>query len=445
MWRRLHDDDPVDPNVGSPPPSAEKSDTENVTPAKGEEEKEEKTAGTPTKSVNDEVVPSPAESSDGSPLVVQRSSQEAAKILAETLEQKGPLSPSCRIVLAVPEDKEWLSDMDCFIRKQLEVFCASKDDVTSAQNDRKYPVFVGQVGIRCLHCATANVATGTAVAYPYAISQVYESVREFQRLHLDSCENLPEATKSKLTAFNGSSSLSSVLRKYYILAAKALGLQDMRDGIRSGGEALPIHSQAAFTFSDGQSLQLVKSGGPAKASDNASTPAKDVAESKEDDKAPSEENAKNSSLEKSAEGSEVEEAKAEESPAVKEESEGIPGADAGKEKAEEAPAVKEGEEKNEENTPEKGKENKKTGAQVEKDDEAKEQGSEREETKDASQIEQKEVVDTKAETAGEKNDEGPVASEISPEKKRAAGDSNPEGVDRPAKVARGSLDGEVAE
>jgi hypothetical protein len=88
------------------------------------------------------------------------------------------------------------------------------------------------------------------VAFPFAISGIYESVREFQRLHLDSCENLPAATKAKLAAFKGSSSLSSVLRKYYVLAAKALGLQDTREGIRSGGESIPLGSQAAFSFSD---------------------------------------------------------------------------------------------------------------------------------------------------------------------------------------------------
>jgi hypothetical protein len=50
--------------------------------------------------------------------------------------------------LAIPEDKEWLSEKDCFIRKQLEVFCATEDDVAAAQADRKYPVQVSQVGIR---------------------------------------------------------------------------------------------------------------------------------------------------------------------------------------------------------------------------------------------------------------------------------------------------------
>jgi hypothetical protein len=166
--------------------------------------------------------------------------------------QHGPPSPSSRILLAIPEDKEWLSDTDCFVRRQLEVFCATKDDVETARSDRKYPVFEGQVGIRCVHCALSKGANGAAVAYPFSISGIYESVREFQRLHLDGCGNLPPSVKSKLAGLKGASSLSSVLRKYYVLAARALGLKDTRDGIRPGAESIPLGSQAAFAFEGSQ-------------------------------------------------------------------------------------------------------------------------------------------------------------------------------------------------
>ena len=249
MWRRLHDEDPEHPEPATTPTGAEKSDAENVTPNEaGKIKGENSPLG--VKATKAEESPL-ANASPETSLVPPRSAKEAAEALTLAAEQNQPLTPSQRVVLAIPEDKEWLSDMDCFIRKQLEVFCANQDDVETAQNDRKYPVFVGQVGIRCMHCSLTHGATGTAVAFPYAISQIYESVREFQRLHLDSCENLPAATKSKLATFKGSSSLSSVLRKYYQLAAKALGLQDTREGIRPGGESVPLSSQAAFkSFSD---------------------------------------------------------------------------------------------------------------------------------------------------------------------------------------------------
>jgi len=255
MWRRLHDEDPPDDvATASPGGTAGKSTvpTKTNSPQAVENKSPEKDSLGSKKS--SDVSPSSG-GSDETTLVVQRTAKDAAKALAATANQSAPptpLSPSSRILLAIPEDKEWLSEKDCFIRKQLEVFCATEDDVAAAQADRKYPVQVGQVGIRCIHCSIAHGsdAVGHGIAYPFTVSGIHESVREFHRLHLDSCENLPAAVKTKLATL-GASSLSSVLRKYYILAAKALGLRDTKElGIRSGGESAPIGSQAAFSFAE---------------------------------------------------------------------------------------------------------------------------------------------------------------------------------------------------
>lgn len=246
MWRRLH------PETAA----TDGSNAENVTPTKTDSPEAKSSVITKEQ----ETSPPGTHASEESVVVIQRSTEEAATALeaaaeqANAAEQSGPSSPSSKIMLAIPEDKEWLSDMDCFIRKQLEVFCATQEDVATARSDRKYPVHLGQVGIRCLHCSmskTDSNAKGNAVSFPFAISGIYEAVREFQRLHLDTCDSLPATTKAKLSAFKGSSSLSSVLRKYYVLAAKALGLEDTREGIRSGAETVPLSSQAAFSFSEG--------------------------------------------------------------------------------------------------------------------------------------------------------------------------------------------------
>jgi hypothetical protein len=226
MWRRLHDEDPED-DPGEATDAAEE-------------------APVPDEVAADE--DSPGQLSEETNVVVLRSTEEAAKALAES--SNSPPSPSSRIPLAIADDKEWLSDMDCFIRRNLEVFCATEEDVEIAREDRKYPVSVGQVGIRCIHCSIAAgaAARGPAVAYPYSINGIYESVREFQRLHLEVCPHLPDDVKKDLSTFKGSASLSSVLRKYYVLAAKALGIKDTPDGIRSGGESVPLGSSAVSVF-----------------------------------------------------------------------------------------------------------------------------------------------------------------------------------------------------
>lgn len=254
MWARLHDGDPKEDDEDQVASPKRSDGTGELSPRPKVSTNVDKNS--PESHKSSEISPSSGQSEETA-FMVQRTAKEAAEVLAASTKEThpaGPPSPSSRVLLAIPEDKEWLSDKDIFVRKQLEVFCATEEDVAAAKADLKYPVSVGQVGIRCIHCALAHGSdtVGHAVAYPFTISGIHESVREIHRLHLDSCKNLPAAKKAKLANL-GASSLSSVLRRYYILSAKALGLRDTKtDGIRSGGVSSPIGSQAAFTFADAE-------------------------------------------------------------------------------------------------------------------------------------------------------------------------------------------------
>ena len=220
MWRRLHDmkDD-------------QQSSSTNVNQQTSKDDKSADDAATSTDANKDD------RSSQGN-IIVGMSTECAAKALAD---YASGIKPYTRILLAIDEDKSWLSDMDCFIRSNLEVFCASKYDIEFAESDRKYPITEGQIGIRCIHCATSKGgARGTSVAFPPFINGIYESVREFHRVHLTSCPHLPDKSKNKLQTLKGSSSLSSVLRKYYVEAAEALGIYDTDEGMRGGGETKPF-------------------------------------------------------------------------------------------------------------------------------------------------------------------------------------------------------------
>jgi len=229
MWRRLHDGD------------AEAGATANTEGAVSTSSKESSSTTNRGIALSGESEPSLKSS------IVD--SDTAARILKES-KSKTPSTPSQlkpeRILLAIPEDKEWLSDMDCFVRQNIEVFSATTRDVAVAEADRKYPIKPYQVGIRCIHCAlTAEGARGTAVSYPYSISGIYESVREFQRMHLENCSNLPADMRAHSQKLGGASSLSSVLRRYYVQSARALGLFDTAQGIQAGADPVPM-SPAGF-------------------------------------------------------------------------------------------------------------------------------------------------------------------------------------------------------
>jgi hypothetical protein len=247
MWRRLHE---KDPQPGGAVLRQEQDAAQSSRPARAATT----SGGYASTGTSPHQALSPSTSGEESAFFVERSVEQAARqlVISSTRAARSPPSPSSRVLLAIPEDKEWLSDMDCFIRRNVEVFPASEEDLELNEQDRKYPIQQGQVGIRCIHCAIANGRRGVhgnAVNYPYAIASIYESVREIQRLHLETCPHLPPEHKSKFEELKGSSSLTSVLRKYYVLAAKALGLYDTQDGVRSGAESVPLVSSAAFAFS----------------------------------------------------------------------------------------------------------------------------------------------------------------------------------------------------
>ncbi len=143
--------------------------------------------------------------------------------------------------LAIPEDKQWLSDSDCLIRSCLEVFIATEENVKQhSQISKKGAIKVGQVGIRCIYCASSPQTSGGkgSFIYPPTINDIYDSVREIQRSHLHTCVNIPEGERAKLSALKTASSCSTVVRRYYIVAAKGLKLElyDTDSGIRANRE-----------------------------------------------------------------------------------------------------------------------------------------------------------------------------------------------------------------
>jgi len=142
-------------------------------------------------------------------------------------------------LLAIEDDKEWLSDMDCFVRRNLEVFRVTRGDIDIAKQDKRDPIVLNQVGIRCIHCASINPseARGSATFFPLTIGSIYESVRNFQRFHFETCVNVPPEVQTKLASLSQCTSLTSVLRRYYVLAAKALGMLDGPSGIKFSNDS----------------------------------------------------------------------------------------------------------------------------------------------------------------------------------------------------------------
>ena len=146
-----------------------------------------------------------------------------------------------RMLLALPNDSDSLSDRQCFVRTDfVEVFAATEKEVASRHSKGAQKLCEGQVGIRCIHCnhLRPKDRAERAVCYPSSISRIYQTVADMQRFHFEQCTEIPEQTRKiykslKTTRPRGVGSPQI----YWIQSAKLLGLVDTDNGIRFGNDS----------------------------------------------------------------------------------------------------------------------------------------------------------------------------------------------------------------
>jgi ribosomal protein S26 len=141
-----------------------------------------------------------------------------------------------RMLLAMPSDRDSLSDRQCYVRSEMvEIFAATDKDVASRHSKGAQKLVIGQVGIRCVHCSHLRPRDRAerAVCYPSSISRIYQTVADMQRFHFEQCREIPEHVrqiykKLKTTRPRGVGSPQT----YWMSSAKQMGLADTECGIR---------------------------------------------------------------------------------------------------------------------------------------------------------------------------------------------------------------------
>jgi hypothetical protein len=164
-----------------------------------------------------------------------------------------PLVPCDRRLLSSPKDGKYLSPIHCFVRKHIEVFAATPQDVAAPSPGRKSRIYPGQVGIRCIHCVANNSNKSAkqrvkrAVCYPPSVSGIYHCVSNMKFDHFDRCTGLDTKSRAEFHALRAatgsrnsgsgskqsSKSVSNSTAQYYHDSAiYELGLVDTDQGIR---------------------------------------------------------------------------------------------------------------------------------------------------------------------------------------------------------------------
>ena len=154
-----------------------------------------------------------------------------------------PLNSTSQRTLYNIEDDNFLNPLHCFVRRNVEFFVATDEDISAPCPGRKEAIRKGQVGLRCIHCRNISVKERVkrAVCYPSSVSRVYRCVSDMKFDHFPNCTYLPHDEKvlfNQLKAFTTLSkkgTSSPVLgggntSKYYYDSALSHGLRDSTDG-----------------------------------------------------------------------------------------------------------------------------------------------------------------------------------------------------------------------
>jgi hypothetical protein len=110
-------------------------------------------------------------------------------------------------LMGMPEDDIYISELQQWIRQNLEFFSATEMDAQMSQSGRRTRTVRGKVGVRCIHCARELLPKFQSkfssqgikneqwppgsVSYPATIEGLYSSCSQRPQLHFESCPYLP--------------------------------------------------------------------------------------------------------------------------------------------------------------------------------------------------------------------------------------------------------------
>jgi hypothetical protein len=126
-------------------------------------------------------------------------------------------------------DEENLTEYQCLLRKQIELFEAGPDDIRSNAQGRNTPILLGQVGLRCRYCAPLPRAARTkgAVYYSQTIDGIYQVAQNMSKVHLcERCHRIPREVQDKLKALRGDNQRAVGGKHYWADGVRALGVYE---------------------------------------------------------------------------------------------------------------------------------------------------------------------------------------------------------------------------
>lgn len=181
------------------------------------------------------------ESFAGRALINQAQQAKALATITQPEQVPSKKQPSSNndhnIQIYLPTDTNFLTEAHCFLRSLcIEPFVSTPDQV-HAPGKGSRPMRPDQVGFRCVHCrhVPRGQQANQAVCFPSKRENIFESVRNFQRLHIMGCAHVPpgitERYREIIARGRGPKRSQRLVRAYCAQAASEVGLVDTPQGL----------------------------------------------------------------------------------------------------------------------------------------------------------------------------------------------------------------------
>lgn len=159
---------------------------------------------------------------------------KASSIKSASVSAKAIIGLPC--TLASSRDAENLNSHQSFLRHQIQVFQAKEDDVYMHTRGRNKSIWMGQVGIRCRHCAhlLSSQRQKGSTYFPASLSGIYQAAQNMSTTHVQNgaCPETPDYIKNHFVDLMPTKNCSSRGgRAYWATTAKTLGLVETEEGI----------------------------------------------------------------------------------------------------------------------------------------------------------------------------------------------------------------------
>jgi hypothetical protein len=139
------------------------------------------------------------------------------------------------ITLYMSCDEESLSEYQCLVRRQVDIFEARREEFDSNAKGRNKPIVLGQVGIRCHHCSMLppKHRTRGAMYYPAKLNGLYQAAQSMASGHLCyHCQHIPIEIRQELLVLRERKSSAGGGKKYWADGVRVLGVYEDDDGLR---------------------------------------------------------------------------------------------------------------------------------------------------------------------------------------------------------------------